>query len=463
MQHNGTVLLSPQLSRYDNNTRLSMRIGSHIISTKGGVRNLVPDERSDGSSDSSFLVAKAKANASSMKTETATIKLKKKSSSRQEDSPSKSTKEVKNRKEASPSKSRKEASPSKRRKDVSPSKKRSKSREHNDKNKDKKDNHKEHKDKHQELKQKERKEENGNHKENKACIENINELSAAALPESNGAEDESCKRSREAPRDRRSSIRQRTRSTVELPSQRRVSRRSSMTSVSSRSSNMKRRGSMDAGLAINMHVRPTATSIVKSQKSNRPACKKRVSFDETCNVSYDNQIMDEEDVRELWFDQYHLESFRTELETLVGDITTKLKKRTEVWRKKMMRAYDVGCNAESDAFLHDTSSSTFTVMAHTLKDLYKETAQLVGLEHHLADEIRSDGNRRRARVLDLMDKIRDERERRRVLKIPLPLDDDTDHEKLFKECMEASLASRCWAHGTAVARAAAASPTPSSP
>ena len=384
---------------------MPMRIGPHIDSTRSGVEALVVDEVSDGSNESTFLVANA-SSASSDGGSNAIKKKKKKKSSMKEDGTS-----------------------SKRDEDGKSSSKRK-----------------------EERKSSKRKDEGSKRRER-----------ASQMLESSSEtpEEEPYSRNKKAPRDRRSSLKQRSKSGSDFPTKRRVSRRSSMTSVSSRSSNVKRRGSMDGGMALGLSpVPPRKKSIVKTESTDRPTCRKTVSFDEALNVSYENNVLSEDEVHELWFDRYHLESFRTELETLVDDITTKLKRRTEVWRKKMIRAYDVGCNAESDECIHDNNSPSYKLMVHSLKDLYKETAQLVGLEHLLADEIRFDGNRRRGRVLDLLDKLRDERERRRVMKMPLPLDDDTDNEKLFKECSEASLASRCFAHGVAVARVAAATVSP---
>ena len=254
------------------------------------------------------------------------------------------------------------------------------------------------------------------------------------------------------PEDRRSSLKQRTKSQVSseaAPAVRRLSRRLTMGSISSKSQVAQRRGSFVE--KPNQSVLPETKSIVKSSKTDI-GIRKTVSFNEESNVSYENTVIDEEEVKDLWYDRLHLESFKTELETLVYDITTKLKRRTESWRRTMVRAYEIGCEAESDDCLHDHHDPSYKVIVHILKDLYEETTQLVGIEYYLADEIKCDGNRRRGRVLDLMDKLQDAKERRKALNIPLPLDDFTDSEKLFKESCDASIAARNFAVGLAVAR-----------
>ena len=249
--------------------------------------------------------------------------------------------------------------------------------------------------------------------------------------------------------------------------QRKVKRRSSMGSVSvasntsksvysrqSRQSRQSRRGSFGGGAGPSSKSSEPKDIFPAEQKA-KPICDKSVRFDESSNVSYENHILHKEEVCELWFDRYHLESFRNDLERLVDSISTQLRKRKEVWCKKITRAYRIGCAAgESDECTNDHGASAFKMMAHALRDLYKETVQLVGIEHLIADEIRTDSNRRRAQVLDLMDKLRDERERRQRLRMPLPLDDATDGDRLFKESCEASFSSRLFAHSVAIARSA---------
>lgn len=193
---------------------------------------------------------------------------------------------------------------------------------------------------------------------------------------------------------------------------------------------------------------------IRRVKSDKPEIPKSVRFSEASPDLKENTLYCDEEVDDLWYNQLDLNMFKDDIEQTLDQITDNAK-QSEAWRKSLSRAYEMSCRVDSEDSFKEKRSATYKLVKYRLKDVFMETDEVVGLESLLADQIKSDSNRRRARVLDLNDKLRAERQRRKRLGIQLEGDHLVDAEKLFQESIEASRASRYFAYGLAVSQYAA--------
>eukprot|EP00527_Entomoneis_sp_CCMP2396_P006279 CAMPEP_0198148428 /NCGR_PEP_ID=MMETSP1443-20131203/41397_1 /TAXON_ID=186043 /ORGANISM="Entomoneis sp., Strain CCMP2396" /LENGTH=403 /DNA_ID=CAMNT_0043813113 /DNA_START=79 /DNA_END=1290 /DNA_ORIENTATION=- len=163
---------------------------------------------------------------------------------------------------------------------------------------------------------------------------------------------------------------------------------------------------------------------------------------------YDNEEVDEEEVKALWFDPYDLRYFREAndqmLEKLVSDGSA------AVWQLVIQRAFDACGGADDEEDLKTTRT-----VCYKMKNIYRQEPEMVGLEHIFLESIKYDGNRRRGKVLDLVEKIQNERYFRRRASGKGP-DHSDERARLSYECTEKSRTSRFFSHGMAMARLSAA-------
>jgi len=175
---------------------------------------------------------------------------------------------------------------------------------------------------------------------------------------------------------------------------------------------------------------------------------KKVWFANEDTTTYrTNEHMDEEDVKTLWFDHYDLQNFKDETHEAVENILEGSNGEAEEWRQQVERVFDVSAAASEEQQVLEVAETAMSA----LKLVYEKCLELVGVEHLFVDRIKYDGNRRRGTVLDLIDKIQNERYFRRRLSGRGP-DHSDERARLSYECTQTSRPSRFFSHGIALAR-----------
>ena len=161
---------------------------------------------------------------------------------------------------------------------------------------------------------------------------------------------------------------------------------------------------------------------------------------------YENKMMHEEEVPELWWDHLDLEYFKSENHKTVEELLS----RSEVdeWVKIIKTAFEACGGAKNEQDMGNAKAATFK-----LKELYSIEADIIGLEHLVFEDMKYDGNRRRGTMLDLCDKIQDERYyRRRLSGKGAGSNHQDEGARLAFQCTESSRPSRFFMHGAALAR-----------
>jgi len=178
-----------------------------------------------------------------------------------------------------------------------------------------------------------------------------------------------------------------------------------------------------------------------SPQSKKPLLvKKKVWFaSEETNTYRVNDVMDEEGVKTLWYDVDELQFFKQSCNETVVEITEKASKASE-WHQQILDAFNILSSAVSEETMEEAQKATYM-----LKEVYADSLELVGIEHLFVDDIKYDGNRRRGKFLDFVDKIQDERH-------ILRHGSNGNEESLLNECLQSSRPSRFFFHATAVAR-----------